>query len=76
MIGFIRMKVSTKGGNLLLPFKWAYKAHFKRVVCLVNCSGRVVRARTKVFGIVLSNAKSLLKWLLTTMSLPDGFLFF
>lgn len=61
---------------MLLPFKWAYKPHFKRVVCLVNCGGRVVRARTKVFGIVLSHAKSLVKWLLTTLSLPDGFLFF
>lgn len=75
-IASIRMKVSTKGGNMLLPVKWAYKAHFKRVICLVNCSGRVVRARTKVCGIVLSNAKSLVKWLLTTLSLPNGLLFF
>lgn len=61
---------------MLLPVKWAYKAHFKRVIYLVNCSGRVVRDRTKVCGIVLSNAKSLVKWLLTTLSLSNGLLFF
>lgn len=47
MIASIRMKVWTKGGNMLLPFQWAYKPHFKRVVCLINCSGRVVRAGPK-----------------------------
>lgn len=61
---------------MLLLFKWAYKPHLKVVARLVNRSGRVVHARAAVSGIVLSHARSPVKWLLTTLRLPESFLSF
>lgn len=72
----IRIKASTKESNMLLLFKRAYKPHLKVVARLVNSSGRVVDARAAGSGIVLSHARSPVKWLLMTLRLPESFLSF
>lgn len=72
----IRMKVSCKEANILLSSKWAYKPHFMSGLSLVKCCGRATHARSKVFGIVLTNPKSLVKSFLMMLGLPDSFLSF